>query len=417
MKRLISILTILSAFLISCSEEISLTPGISFLTPDPEVYEETAIFRIIGQPFTSVDSLQIPVTIGGTAKKGTDYEISAEYFTLTKESLMDSIVVYTKTLGTGKSLSLSLQIPEGFVSGKYSTSGFNLQNKYGLLNFESPRAFIADSTAFAVILTDSTGMAKALTKTTPIGLSVNTEKSTAVEGVDFRVINNENLNISAGTSYTAFGIIPLKTSFEDGKDKIVLDLMSDDKFDAGINPELEVTLVRPELKILHGTWYMDSVVTDSLYFENIWGTECTGYSQVPEFYTSNMFNMSFLGATFAPSFIYGLDSYFIGTSIMSLGEEKEIIDINGQSKRVQLISLDKTNRYFSKTEMSEDTQSYIGIYLFKDDESQKDMMELYVLDHTSRTFMPELEAGQKYGAQKPVAAEPGKYFCATFARL
>ena len=67
--------------------------------------------------------------------------------------------------------------------------------------------------------------------------------------------------------------------------------------------------------------------------------------------------------------------------------------------------------------MSEDTQSYIGIYLFKDDESQKDMMELYVLDHTSRTFMPELEAGQTYGAQKPVAAEPGKYFCATFARL
>ena len=42
---------------------------------------------------------------------------------------------------------------------------------------------------------------------------------------------------------------------------------------------------------------------------------------------------------------------------------------------------------------------------------------LYILDHTSKTFMPELETGNKYGTEKPVAAEPGLYFCTTFARL
>ena len=44
------------------------------------------------------------------------------------------------------------------------------------------------------------------------------------------------------------------------------------------------------------------------------------------------------------------------------------------------------------------------------------MMELYVLDHTSKSFMPELETGNRYGTEKPVAAEPGLYFCATFEK-
>ena len=184
----------------------------------------------------------------------------------------------------------------------------------------------------------------------------------------------------------------------------------------GFFGEMEVSIIRPELQALEGKWSMDSVVTDSLYFENIWGTGCTGYSQVPELNAANSFNISFLGALFSPSFVYGLENYFIDISVMSLGEEMEIIDANGQSKTVQLVALDKTNRYFSVTELSEDTVSYVGIYLYKDEETEADMMELYILDHTSKSFMPELEAGNKYGTEKPVAAEPGLYFCATFGK-
>ena len=416
MKRILAVLIIISVFLVSCAEEITLTPGISFITPEPEIYEETAIFRVIGQPFTAVDSIQIPVTIGGTAQKGVDYEISAEYFTLTQESLIDSIVVYTKTLGTGKSMSLSLQIPEGFVSGKHLISEFTLQDKYGLLNFESAKAFITDTTNFAIIVTDTTAKAKALSKETPVSFSINKEKSTAVEGVDFTLIKEENVCIPAGSSYTTFSIAPLKTDFSDGKDKIVLNVHPDERFEMGFFGEMEVSIIRPELQTLQGSWSMDSVVTDSLYFENIWGTECTEYSQVPEVFASNMFTISFLGALFSPSFYYGLENYFIGTSIMSLGEEKVIIGVDGQPKVVQLVALDNTNRYFSATERSEDSVSYVGISLYKDEEGQRDMMELYILDHTSKCFMPELETGNKYGTEKPVAAEPGLYYCATFGK-
>ncbi len=335
---------------------------------------------------------------------------------LTNESLIDTIVVSTKKLGTGRTVSLNLEIPQGFVAGKYPTSEFTLQDKFGYLTFEMTRSFVADTTSYAVVLCDSTGKIKALSQDTPVSFSVNTEKSTAVEGVDFEIVSSADAIIPAGGAYAVLNIAPLKTSFGDGKDKVVLDVHADEKFETGINPQLEITIIRPELKGLDGNWMMDSIVTDSLYFETAWGAECTGYDLLPEFYTYSMMGFSLYDATFSPSLAQGFENYFIGLSSMSMGEELEIVDAEGNPKTVQLISLDNTNRYFSETEVSEDTVSYIGIYLYDNPEDQSKMMELYVLDHTSKSFMPELEAGNRYGAEKPVAAQPGFYLCAAFAK-
>ena len=415
MKRFISALIIISALVVSCAKDVTLTPGISFFTPTPEIYEETAVFQIVGQPFTSADSLRIPVTFGGTAQKGVDYEVSAENFVLTKESLTSAITVSTKKLGTGKTVSLTLQIPEGFVAGKYPTAEFTLQDKFGYLTFETPESFLADTTSYAIVLCDSTGRMKAISQETPVSFSVNTEKSTATEGVDFEILSSI-ATIPAGAGYAVVDIAPLKTSFGDGKDKVVLDIHADEKFETGLNTELEITIIRPELQQLEGNWMMNSVVTDSLYFESVWGAECTGYDLLPEFYSYSIMSFSLYDATFSPTLSMGLENYFIGLSNISMGPEIEIVDAEGNPKSVQLVSLDNTNRYFSKTESSEDTVSYVGIYLYENPENQSKMLEFYILDHTSKSFMPELEAGSRYGTQKPVATEPGFYFCATFAK-
>ena len=416
MKRIISALIIISALVTACSKEVSLTPGISFLTPAPEVFEETALFRIVAQPFTEVDTLKVPVSFSGTAQRGADYEASADYFVLTNESLIDTIVVSTKKLGTGRTVSLNLEIPQGFVAGKYPTSEFTLQDKFGYLTFEMTRSFVADTTSYAVVLCDSTGKIKALSQDTPVSFSVNTEKSTAVEGVDFEIVSSAEAIIPAGGAYAVLNIAPLKTSFGDGKDKVVLDVHADEKFETGINPQLEITIIRPELMVLDGNWMMESIVTDSLYFETAWGAECTGYDLLPGFYSYSMMGFSLYDAMFSPSLSQGFENYFIGMSSMIMGPVAEIVDAEGNPKTVQLISLDNTNRYFSQDEVSEDKVSYIGIYLYDNPEDQSKMMELYVLDHTSKSFMPELEAGNRYGAEKPVAAQPGFYLCAAFAK-
>lgn len=416
MKRILSVIIILAALVTACSEEISLTPGISFLTPEPEIYEDIAIFRIIGQPFSDADSVRVPVTFGGTAERGVDYEASADHFIFNKDTQTDSIVISTRKLGTGRTVNLSLQIPEGFTAGKYSTAGFTLQNKYGMLSFLSKKGFIADTTEYYIAIHDSTGQVKALRNDHPVGFAVNKDKSTAVEGVDFKLIGTDSLFIPAGSPSTTFKIVPLHEVPQEGRSKIVLNVLADERFDMGLFPEMELDMLKSDLKVLDGNWQMDTILTDSLYFKNIWGSQCTGYSLLPEFSFSDAFDISFQDASFVPSFPSGLKRYFIGDSNIEFGEEIDITDQDGNSKKVQLLSLDNTNRYFSADTLSTDLLSFVGIHLTKEAETEEDILELFILDHTSMSFMPELESGKKYGTEKPVATQPGMYLKANFRK-
>ena len=379
MKRALSAIIISAAMLAACSEDITFTPGISFLTPDPEILEETAIFRVIGQSFSSADSVRIPVVFGGTAEAGSDYEASADHFVFSSESPTDSIVISTKRLGTEKTVSLTLQIPDGFVAGKYPSSEFKLQGKYGKLSFGSQRGYIADTTKYTVSLSDSTGAARVLSRNSLISFAVDKEKSTAVEGTDFEFIGGSSIEIAGGGSSAEFTIAPIAGAFQK----------------------------------------IDTLVTDSLYFEQIWGEQCTGYELVPKFSSSDSFEISFEDASFQPTFRSGLKNFFNGDSQLSFGDEVQITDTEGNPKRLQMLSLDKTNRYFSETEVSEDSLSFVGVHLMKvtEEETEIDMMEFYFIDHTAKSFMPELESGTKYGSEKPVATEHGTYLMATFRKL
>lgn len=416
MKRILSSIIIAAALFTACSKNIPFTPGISFLTPTPEILEETAIFRLIGQPFETADTVRIPVTFGGSAKKGTDYRASADCFIFTKDAPRDSIVISTKKLGTGRTVSLSVEIPEGFTAGKYTTSEFRLQDKYGLLSFSSRRGYAADTTECYIVLHDSTGSVKALTKDCSIGFELNTEKSTAVEGVDFEFDGHTALSIPAQKSSTGFRIIPKTSSPQAGRNKIVLNVTEDEKFGLGLFPELEIDLLRGSLKVLDGSWKMDTLITDSLYFEKIWGNTCTGYSLVPEFGYSDSFDISLKDALFTPSFASKFKLYFQGESILEFSDDMYITDPKGQNKKIQLLSLDNTNRFFSADTTSADAVSFVGFHLDKEDGTEEDILELYVLDHTSMSFMPELVSGMKYAAEKPVAATPGLYLNATFRK-
>ena len=416
MKRIISSIIIAAALFTACSEKIPFTPGISFLTPAPEILEETAIFRLIGQPFEGQDTVRIAVTFGGSAKKGTDYKASADHFVFTKDAPRDSIVISTKKLGTGRTVSLSVEIPEGFTAGRYTTSEFKLQDKYGLLSFSSRRGYVTDTTECFIVLHDSTGSTKAITKDCPVGFEVNKEKSTAEEGVDFELDGHTALFIPAKKSFTGFRIIPKTSSPQAGRNKIVLNVTEDEKFGLGLFPELEIDLLKGSLKVLDGSWKMDTLITDSLYFEKIWGKTCTGYSLVPEFSYSDSFDISLKDALFTPSFASSFKYYFQGESIVEFCDDAYITDPKGKSKKIQLLSLDNTNRFFSADTTSVDAVSFVGLYLDKEAETEEDILELYILDHTSMSFMPELLSGMKYGAEKPVATSPGLYLNATFRK-
>ena len=86
---------------------------------------------------------------------------------------------------------------------------------------------------------------------------------------------------------------------------------------------------------------------------------------------------------------------------------------DGTTGDVQTFLIGNTNRYFSEDLMSEDDKSYIGLRLL---EGPTDTLSLYVIDYTSKSFMPELEAENKYAPEKPVAASPGLFINLRFTR-
>ena len=232
MKRIIYILA-LAAAIVSCQKELPLEPAISFFGASPQVSEETAVFRLAYANITDSTERVIPVRIGVTAEMGTDYTISGDRFVFGGENPVDSIVVTTLKLGTGRTLSLSVDVPEGYAAGKYLTSEYTLQDKLAFFSFSKNYQMMTDSLGIVFQALDKNGKAKALTRDAEISLSVNKEKSTAEEGVDFYFADSTRFVIKNGQSQGSLKIKSLTPHPEDGKDKIVLNIAFGEKYGAG----------------------------------------------------------------------------------------------------------------------------------------------------------------------------------------
>lgn len=190
-------------------------------------------------------------------------------------------------------------------------------------------------------------------------------------------------------------------------DKIVLNMRFSENFGAGEVSEMEVGMLDGKWKALEGKWLADTLVTDSVYMKKYWEDACSGYDQLSPVNRLDEINIdSEFG--FDPFFFSAFMYYFEGKSQMKKGPVIDLELTDGSIAPVQTFLIGRTNRYFSKTDKSEDQESFIGIRLVPGEEEEQ-MMDLYVIDHTSRSFMPELEAGGKYATEKPVAASPGLY--------
>lgn len=417
MKRIIILLATAVAFLASCQDEITLNPAASLFSDKPELKEETAIFRLaVANVADSSQAVVFPVRFEGTAERGTDYSVSADAFVFGGESPVETITVTTLKRGTDKTLSLTLDLPEGFDGGRYLSAGYTLHDKYAYLSFDNAAYLLADSLDLPFKLTDREGRTISISKEAKISLSVNKEKSTAVEGEEFMFPDSSWFIVPVGKTGGSLKLKSLKQSIEPGRDKVVLGIGVEDSdgFGSGKISEIELSLLDHKWSILEGKWKLDTLITDSLYMKEIWKENCSGYSLMPEFNERDAVSFDLMECTFSPSFRSSFSDYFIGKSTMRKGELLEIKLDGENTATLQTFLLDNTNRYFSENEKSEDTESLIGLRLVHEEE--EDILEMYLIDHTSRSFMPELETGGKYAPEKPAAASPGLYLSLGFTK-
>lgn len=412
MKKSLSTLLIIAALSVACSKTADLEPAVSLFAPQPEIYEETAIFRLASMAVDTSYAQHFPVTFGGTAERGVDYTVSGDEFILGGVNPVDSIVVTTLKFGTDRTLTLSLTVADGIGEGKYLTSEYTLQDKLAYISFPTGHAMITDSLDIGFSTCDRKGKIKVLGKDAAVTLSIDTEKSTAVEGEDFVFADSSHYTIAKGASNGSLKLKALKPKPSEGRDLIVLNLGFDEKYGAGAEQQMTISLMDTLWNCLNGKWEIDTLVTDSTYMRKYWNESYTGLDLMPRFNPNDVVEFDLGTGSFSPRFYSGFKHYFIGKSVMEKGKALDLDLGNGESASVQTFLLDKTNRDFSQDFTSEDTESYIGLRLI--DGEDTDTLDFYVIDYVSRSFLPELAAEEKYAPEKPVAASPGLFLNLTF---
>lgn len=413
MKRFIKTI-ILAALVISCSDALTLPPAASLFTESPEILEDKAIFRLATVNMPDSTAHVFPVVWGGDAEIGTDCSVSADAFVFGGDSPVDSIVVTALRFGTGKTLSMTVELPDGTEGGKYLTASYTLPDHLAHVGLGSGYRFLTDSTEIGFILTDASGKAQTLRHNdVEITLNVDKSKSTATEGVDFAFSDSSSFIIRPGENDGSLKIKSLNPHPQAGKDKIVLNISYGEKFTGGEILEMEINLLDTLWNKADGKWAADTLLTDSLYMENIWGKLCSAYSLIPEPEDDDVINMDLDDCLFKPSFSSSFSDYFKGNSAIRKGAGIDLEVSEEERITLQTFTLSNTNRYFSSQESSEDTESLIGMRIL---EGETDTLDLYIIDHTSRSFMPELEKEGKYAPEKPVAASPGTFLNLRFTK-
>ena len=411
--RLLTLIAIAGLFS-ACSEDISLDPAVSLFAPQPEIFEETAIFRLASMGMDATSEQSFTVTFGGSAERGVDYTVSGDRFVLGGENPVDSIVVTTLKLGTDKTVSLTVEVPDGIGNGKYMTSEFTLQDKLAYFSFPASYSMVADSIDVEFDAYDRKGKAKVLGREATITLSVDTEKSTAVEGEDFIFADSAHFVISQGQSTGKLKLKALKPRPAEGRDKVVLNLGFDEKYGAGTDCQIEIDLLDTLWSTLNGEWKIDTLVTDTTYMRKYWDESYTGMELMPKYNMSDAMTFDLKAASLNPKLRSGFKNYFLGKSIMKKAGSMDLDLGNGETASLQTFLIDNTNRDFSEDSKSEDKESYIGVRILEGEEA--DTLDLYVIDHMSKSFLPELVTEERYAPEKPVAASPGLFLNLTFTK-
>lgn len=426
MKKCFAIAVAALTVFAACTKEGGVkTPSVSFETALPLTVDGASVLSIKVSDYSGSEAVTVPVTFSGDAEKDKDYTVSAEAFVIGGSEPVTSITVTPVVYGSKKSVTASLGVPEGFTAGSYVSCTFPLSDAVARCSFATSSATLVNSLSIEVNLIGNDDKAYAVQNVEEIAVEVDTENSTAVEGTDFRFKDDKKAVVfDAMKSTGKLEIEYIETADNAGK-TVVLKLAPSSKYEIGQYGSITVKLLGSFLGKLGGTWVIDELVTTADFIEEGMGwakdyssrPEEEVYAGFPEFNANDSFTFSIEDETFSPAFQSSFKNYFIGTSKVSLAGTVPLSNYAGISRNdCQMLLLDNVNRYFSATEFSEDKEGIIALRF--NDSGEYEVLELYVIDYESKTFLSqELVDFGCYASTKPVlAAMTYAYLLANFKR-
>lgn len=277
-----------------------------------------------------------------------------------------------------------------------ATCAVTVSLKDALYSFTSRTYMMSEHANVEVNLVNPDGSAYVAEEEIVIPVKVNGEKSTAVEGENFKFAGEKNVVIGVGKSK---GTVVLDCEKqEEGKDIVVLDFdvpASAAYLIAGQYTSTKVTIFGAYADKIKGTWVMDELVTDATFMDEVW----YGMFSMEGFPTFNSEDrMTFDDNGLTTDFKSELKNFFREQSDVTLGTEMQLhanITSFHDIRTVQLLWLSNVNRYFSPNEVSEDTEACIGVRI-----NDEGLLEVFLIDCEYKSFFVEY-GDWGYNPEKP----------------
>ena len=291
------------------------------------------------------------------------------------------------------------------------TDGSEPEKVSYLYTFASKVYALADATEIELSLLDAKDASSSIMVDTdiPVKVSVDEEKSTAKEGVDFTLSYDEVINkgtkpsikvtVTATPEATPGTLAVLQASFGDEVTTI-----------GGQYPTVKVQLIGSVVKNMQGSWVMNQLVTDQAKMTEDW-YDMYDFTGFPEFNEEDALTIAgtvqfdeedavTIAGTIQPDFKSAFKDFFIGEAKYEYAGTYYLrTGMFGQGIDLTVLKLTGVNRFFSETEVSEDNTAYIGVRIIKDENTNADLLDVYLIDYISHAWAPQLiEEGWFYSA-------------------
>lgn len=411
MKRIVFALFACVVLANACQKEgTSDSPTVSFAFSVPTNVDGKSVLTLSVENYTGTDAITIPIEFSGDAVKDVDFTVEPEAFVIGGTSPVTTVTITPIDYTSEKSVTASIQAPEGFVAGRYMQSTFSLSGQVARCSFSTRSASLASVVTISVNLIDMLGENEyVLQDGDEIDVTVNTDESTAVENTHFRFQGEKKVVFSPATSS---GTVTLEyiSPVDAEHNKIVLELDPSSKYALGTNPEVAITIIGSEWEMIDGTWQIHELATNKEFMQTWWGIPETDLNGYPTFNPEDKFTVDMDNNMFIPAFQSEFKNYFIGTSniTVNVGEQLTLRTMTDLMTPfvIQLFWLDNVNRNFSANTVSDDKVGAIGVRFVEDEESGEQLLELQIVDYRATDFLKTFEDYGFYLNEKPVAANP-----------
>lgn len=389
MQKILFVFSLLMSFSLfwACSDDDDNGQTLSFGRP---IYilkaaDSLAVEVVASEPVKEV--VKVPFTIEGTAILGEDYTLSAQEFTLQPGETMDTIYVRPKdNVVSRREIRLSLR----------EVPGFRLwNNRWAMIPVETKDLFTGSFTQASMDLKSEIVVSASMKvagedymyKKDELRVPFEVDpESTAVEGEHYEIVGGGR-ELYMGVMKATADVIVRFLKKEEGKDKVILRLVEEGRFEAGTNGFVIINVNGPTLyEEFVGTWTSPNLISVDFIKSMAWtSSDCVNLPLNNPATDKIVFSAGATNTLNVDGVNGDLAKYLRNCEVTYVGEAPEQLwdqDAYGILRDIVTLELSKANVNYSASSVTERSAIILVRLLNKGKE-----LEFRIVDYEPTDFL------------------------------